>query len=129
MIYQKGVLDKMTGVEILYTEPIIATSIYNILAGILALGTFVFFIALLISLEYKRKIITRFFISAMVCCFICAIVFGAVGFKKPLETGRYQYEAIISEDVSLTDFYEKYEVVEQRGGIYVFEDKEIVNEK
>lgn len=41
------------------------------------------------------------------------------------ETGLYEYEAIIDEDVSFTDLYEKYDIVEQRGEIYILRDKEI----
>lgn len=39
-------------------------------------------------------------------------------------SGRYQYEVIISEDYPAIDLYEDYKVVEQRGKIWVIEDKE-----
>ena len=35
-----------------------------------------------------------------------------------------QYECLIDKSVSMTEVYEKYEVVEQRGDIWVLEDKE-----
>lgn len=42
--------------------------------------------------------------------------------KKP--SGRYQYECLIDDTVPYTEIYEKYEVVEQRGSIWVLEDRE-----
>ena len=39
-------------------------------------------------------------------------------------TGRYRYEATIDKSVSFTELYEKYDIVEQRGEIYILEDKE-----
>jgi hypothetical protein len=39
-------------------------------------------------------------------------------------TGRYKYECIIDESVDFVNIYEKYKVIEQRGDIWVLEDKE-----
>lgn len=41
--------------------------------------------------------------------------------QKP--TGEYQYECTIEESVSMTDFYERYDVIEQRGKIYRIKEK------
>ena len=60
---------------------------------------------------------------------VLAIVF-IIGlfFIEPLtskvETGRYRYEVTIDESVSFNDIYERYEIVEQRGEIWVLEEKE-----
>ena len=43
-------------------------------------------------------------------------------FEKP--SGRYKYECLIDKSVSMTEVHEKYEVIEQRGDIWVLEDKE-----
>lgn len=64
-----------------------------------------------------------------VICFCVGIVAISVlliiGVWEPkVETDRYRYEAIIDESVSLVDIYDKYEVIEQRGDIWVLEDKE-----
>ena len=40
-----------------------------------------------------------------------------------VSSGRYQYEVIISKDYPAMDLYENYKVVEQRGKIWVIEDK------
>ena len=48
-----------------------------------------------------------------------------IGIANPQEsTGRYRYECLIDETVSMTEVYERYEVIEQRGDIWVLEDKE-----
>lgn len=39
-------------------------------------------------------------------------------------TDRYRYEVIIDEDVTINDIYDNYNVVEQRGDIWIIEDKE-----
>lgn len=44
--------------------------------------------------------------------------------KEDVPTGRYRYECTIDDDASFVDITEKYVVVEQRGEIWVLEDKE-----
>ena len=43
--------------------------------------------------------------------------------KEDVPTGRYQYECTIDDGASLTDIMNNYIVVEQRGDIWVLEDK------
>lgn len=40
------------------------------------------------------------------------------------ETGRYKYEVILEDSYSAARLHEKYNVIDQRGGIWVIEDKE-----
>ena len=53
---------------------------------------------------------------------------GAVFVSAPLayneSEDRYRYECSIDESVSMTDVCERYEIIEQRGDIWVLEDKE-----
>ena len=53
------------------------------------------------------------------CCIISFI--GAI-FEKP--SGRYRYECLIDDTVPYIEIYDKYDVIEQRGSIWVLEDKE-----
>jgi hypothetical protein len=39
-------------------------------------------------------------------------------------TGRYRYECTIDKSVSIRDIYDNYDVVEQRGELWILEDKE-----
>ena len=54
--------------------------------------------------------------------FIMSIIgFGSCSHQEP--TGRYRYECTIDESVSMKEVYERYEIIEQRGDIWVLEDK------
>ena len=47
-----------------------------------------------------------------------------IGTWEPqVETGRNRYEVTIDEDISITEIYSKYDVIEQRGKIWILEDK------
>lgn len=64
--------------------------------------------------------------------FIAAIVgsiLGIVGMiseekVEPLPTGITQYEVLIDESVNFQEVYDKYEVIERHGEIWVLQDKE-----
>ena len=66
--------------------------------------------------------------------FIIGVIFGVVAFfsgfivgdatEESKPTGRYQYECTIDESVSFKDVLENYEVVEQKGKLWILEDKE-----
>jgi hypothetical protein len=63
-------------------------------------------------------------IAAVVCITSLAGLF-ITGAKAPMvETGRYKYEIILDDSVPANEVYEKYEVIERRGDIWVLEDKE-----
>lgn len=59
--------------------------------------------------------------TTLFCLCLVALLVGSCK-KKP--TGRYQYECLIDDKTSYTEIYDKYEVVGQRGEIWVLEDKE-----
>lgn len=44
-------------------------------------------------------------------------------FKYTVKTGEYRYECIIDDSVSYNEVVENYKIVEQRGDIWVLEDK------
>ena len=45
--------------------------------------------------------------------------------SQSIHTGRYRYEVTIGDSVSFEDLIERYNIVDQRGKIYVLEDKEV----
>jgi hypothetical protein len=56
----------------------------------------------------------------------CGLAFFAVMLFDPqAPTDRYRYECTIDESVSIQDIYDNYEVIEQRGQIWILEDKEV----
>ena len=64
-------------------------------------------------------------ISSGVTMFIgvLMIIFSPI-VGNEVETGRYRYEVTIDESVKFSDIYDNYEVIEQRGEIWVLEDLE-----
>lgn len=58
---------------------------------------------------------------------ISTIAFIILIFVDPpgVPTGRYKYEVLIDETVSVTELYEKYEIVGQDGKIWIIEDKKL----
>lgn len=64
----------------------------------------------------------------LIAAFIGAIL-GVVGMiseekVEPVPTGITQYEVLIDESVNFQEVYDKYEVIERRGDIWVLQDKE-----
>ena len=63
-------------------------------------------------------------ISGIVCvglAFAVALVAYEI-VKCP--TDKYEYECVIDESVSMTEFCDRYEIIEQRGEIYVIREKD-----
>jgi hypothetical protein len=58
-------------------------------------------------------------VSAILVIVAAIILYNA--FKYP--TDEYQYECLIDESVSVTEFYERYDVIERRGEIYKIREK------
>lgn len=111
------------GVTILSKEMImeqdIRISFIIFIFGILIIGT-----GVLISCLYNH-IDSR---GATIGCIITAIgiIVYIVSLSLPteVESGRYQYKATIEKTVSFNEVYEKYNVMEQDGNLWILEDKE-----
>lgn len=55
---------------------------------------------------------------------LAGIVVGAICYLQAMRpTGEYRYEVMIDESVSMTEFYERYDVIDQRGKIYKIKEK------
>lgn len=116
----------MNGVEIINQVEIIEKqfgcgfAIGGIIGVILAVVAITFS-----SLDDNVLIDCVFFIFIIVGT---GIIFGGIGATITYEevpTGKYEYQVTISEDVKMTDFLEKYEIVEQNDKIYTVIEKEI----
>ena len=42
---------------------------------------------------------------------------------EEVPTGEYQYEVIVNEEVNFQEFYNYYDIIEQRGEIFVVEER------
>lgn len=56
---------------------------------------------------------------------MCIGVGVDANYKIPI--GEYEYKVIIDDNVSMTEFYEHYEVVDQDGKIFIIREKEDVD--
>lgn len=55
---------------------------------------------------------------------LAGIVVGGICYVQAMRpTGEYRYEVLIDESVSMTEFYERYDVIDQRGEIYKIKEK------
>lgn len=93
---------------------------------------YIVFILLVVSIMFMTAIATKSDSNFLLLAVALAIIFGLIWAwgvkpivsKENVPTGRYRYECTIDDDVSFTDILEEYDVVEQRGEIWVLEDKE-----
>ena len=112
----------MNGIEVLNQTEIVQTPLEIGLTGIIC--GIIFFIGIVIAANIKNDNIMGFI------SFVVAIIAGIILIVSAIltlfveePTGKYQYDCLISEDVSMTEFYEKYEVVEINGKIWTIKEK------
>lgn len=90
-----------------------------IICGIIAIiGYFIFGI-------YDNRKSDILFIIGLLMTLGGIIGIFTIGIAAPqVETDRKQYEVIIDDSVTFHEIYEKYKVIDQRGDIWILEDKE-----
>ena len=117
----------MTGINILNkTEIMEYTCAQHIFFAVLLIAWCISAILVIIGFICNSKWST---IIGGILFLITCIVICTVDLEKSKNTGRYKYEATIDEDVPFTEVYEKYDVIKQKGDIWVLKDKETNNEQ
>ena len=112
----------MQGIEILNKEPIMMQDDKFAIIGIALLviaGIFSF-----IAMKTKNDVLGNGCITVMVLCLIISLGVAIAYNTEKIPSDKYQYEAIIDENVSIQEVYEKYNVIEQDGKKWILEDKE-----
>lgn len=122
----------MDGVTILNEIEVVqvVNDTFNYTAATIALGITVlicavvgFFIGRINYYDEFTGILVGVLIGLVLSVFTGAL-FGGIIFEYPHVTETtIQYEVTIDDSVSLTEFYEHYNVIEQRGQIFVVEEK------
>lgn len=115
----------MNGVEILNQ-----TNIYckELNSGIfwLVLGLGLFAGLVLAILEWRDGFIASGILD-IVIGLICGAFFGIIGYVASIDTtdelSHVEYKVIVSDEVSFTDFMEKYEIIDQEGQIYTVKER------
>ena len=84
-------------------------------AAILIIGLIVFAISIIAEWPTWTAIVSTTIV--LLIWFICGIL------NITIKTGEYRYECTIDDSVSYNEVVENYKIVEQRGDIWVLEDK------
>ena len=109
----------LEGINVLYMESIDQYS----RGALIFAGVMILTLIIGLVLVMKEQFIG---VIAAICSVVVIIFIGSFGDTEP--TGRYTYECIIDQSVPLNDVYERYEVIDRRGDIWVLKDKEAMNE-
>ena len=116
----------MNGVEILAMEEIVSNSIFNwseFWIGFCAVLGITIAIGIIYSVSNNDwgYIVGCVFVGLFFGSFM-GIIFGNAS-RIPTEY-KTQYKIIISDDVSMNDFVDKYEIIDQEGRIFTVIEKE-----
>ena len=116
----------MEGIHILNKTEIMSTpSMWKTLVIIAIITSLLSLVFIAICEEYEWDIarlggITMLILST-ICFLICFVV--SICTIDTIHTGRYRYEVTVDDDVTFDEIVDKYDVIEQRGEIWVLEDK------
>lgn len=113
----------MDGVTILNQSDIMTTPDWVLWLALASLG--IFFAGSLITCTNIEMGTTINKIGACIVFIGMAMIFISIITIATAEepTGKYKYECLVDEDVALADFYDKYEVVEVKGKIWIIKEK------
>ena len=110
----------MTGVEILATQEVATAFTFNSTSFCIALGIFIvggFLIGIMASIvECDWNYMWISVVMMTLAGFIAGVLVGnANHIPSEYET---QYKITISDEVSMNEFFERYEIIDQEGKIY-----------
>ena len=111
----------MTGVEILAANEVAITG-WHWGAFLITTGVILFCFIVLELATSDRSDRLGLFLSLIFCIFV-SCVFGTIAgasFPTGYET---QYKVTISDEVSMNEFLERYEIIEQEGKIYTVRER------
>jgi hypothetical protein len=107
----------MNGVEILSSEAL--TTWYGWTFGVAVFIT----VAVYLIVLFSTKEIGLGIVAGIIAFLLCALFFAGFGIGE-YETGEYEYKVTIDDSVSMNEFLDKYEILDQEGKIYTVKEKE-----
>lgn len=110
----------MAGVNVLNVVERIQLPDWTIVCILLCMFAMAVFFIDLLTGDTKKKINTGGI--GFACTLVLIFVFSWIG-RTFVPNRITQYECTIDKDVSFVELYEKYNVIEQRGDIWVLEEK------
>ena len=109
----------MTGVEILATEEVATAFGFNFHTYFLIIALCSFTICLICGLMLLDDYGAWSFLISLVIGVVLGCLLGLPPASNSLPTEyKTQYKVTISDEVSMNDFLERYEIIEQEGKIY-----------
>lgn len=114
-------MDLGKGIEILNAIEITTTEHFWAAVILLILGIIVIFVSVQLVLETEKP---SFFLLSLIggLFMIGSNAIKGLYFNQP--TGTYEYQVTIDDTVSMNEFMEKYEILDQQGRIYTIKFKE-----
>jgi uncharacterized membrane protein YedE/YeeE len=114
----------MNGVEILSERAVYTTPVWVALLGIIAfIGTLIFIVTLVHS--QRGVTIGINLVCAVICfvtCITLAILYGETNHLN--EYDHTELKVTIDDSVSMNEFLDKYEILDQEGKIYTVKERE-----
>lgn len=107
---------------ILNTIELTTASYIPIVVGSLLIGSI--FCIIPFANKIKTAIVSFIFIIYCFLALLIGMMLFLTGNKFQEPTGEYQYEVIFEDDVSFAEVIKKYDIIEQRGEIFVVEERE-----
>lgn len=112
----------MQGIEILNKTEVMIPNYNWLIIVFMLIG-----IALIsggVATKVENRILTYISLGGLGLCISSALIVAIVYRTVEIPSGRYRYEVIIQDDVSINEVYEHYKVIKQEGKIWILEDKE-----
>lgn len=110
------------GIEVLNKTEIMTISDAGLIWTLILIIGGLIGIVLFLCLTYINENFVIGTIFSILALFSGFVVLAAASESKP--TGRYQYEVTIDESVLFDDVFENYDIIEQKGKLWILEDKE-----
>lgn len=104
-------------IELTKTAPVV--NIIMLISIVLMVLSFIIVISVSIKHEKVESIFCLILFLSMIGLLICA----GVKDKFVVPSGEYRYEILIDDNVTFNEVNEKYDIIEQRGEIFVVEEK------
>lgn len=110
----------MNGVEILSSQTIYDTVLpawLGVIGFIMLIVIFVLYVAFEVEFETDGTIIYTILVLASILLMVLSLVSGET------DINRIEYKVTIDDSVSMNEFLDKYEIIDQEGKIYTVKEK------
>lgn len=115
----------LEGIEILNQTEIATKAEWITIAGIISFILMFVFVVLTVitAIECENNLWIVMYVLVFFSFFVF-VCFLALDQGTNIPTGKYEYQVTIDDNVSMTEFHEKYEIVDVKGKIYTIREKE-----